>query len=432
MSIAHAPSRIVARALQPGESISSWLVRVARNNAFSLHELVTRLIGRSVHHDSTVDFDLRLPTRLARALIERGLATRDEIDHAELAGRLDAMGGFTRPTRPPKWMLAAPRPHRRALSYCPACWSHDAIPFYRSHWRISWVTVCTQHQLALVDRCAVCAEPNALFRSTRHVGWADLPLSTCVHCFADRRRGPSAAALAHVAGWQQALEDGCVEGWVRLSGTPVATPAYLHGVAVILRMLRTTRAGAHLVHLLGRSLRVVELDQSFDRLDLAARATLIDALSRLLHRWPEQFHASARRVELRSSELRDLGFVLPYWLDQEVRAFDRSWHASTSTEEATAAKLLRERAGIHARTIVREWMGIASAKPSLRSRPEPLYSPRQLALPNLATATAEAWLRQALLERVCKVLRKHLRVASSMGRPRRPQRTLALFLPEAP
>jgi len=49
--------------------------------------------------------------------------------------------------------------HSYGIRFCPQCIKTDSIPYYRKHWRLSFVTCCTKHQCYLQDRCPHCSKP---------------------------------------------------------------------------------------------------------------------------------------------------------------------------------------------------------------------------------------------------------------------------------
>lgn len=55
--------------------------------------------------------------------------------------------------------LRGGRRQRPWLQYCPYCLQNDDEPYFRRHWRLAFVTVCTQHRCRLLDRCLNCAAP---------------------------------------------------------------------------------------------------------------------------------------------------------------------------------------------------------------------------------------------------------------------------------
>ena len=78
------------------------------------------------------------------------------------------------------WLLARRSEHSntyRSLSFCPECLAQDSKPYFRRKWRLSFVTVCTEHSCHLEDQCPHCQqsiEPHLLKKNE---------LSTCAHCF---------------------------------------------------------------------------------------------------------------------------------------------------------------------------------------------------------------------------------------------------------
>ncbi|WP_417439781.1 TniQ family protein [Idiomarina abyssalis] len=77
------------------------------------------------------------------------------------------------------WLLARRSEHSntyRSLSFCPVCLAGDSKPYFRRKWRLSFVTVCIEHNCHLRDRCPHCQqsiEPHLLKKKE---------LSTCAHC----------------------------------------------------------------------------------------------------------------------------------------------------------------------------------------------------------------------------------------------------------
>ena len=43
--------------------------------------------------------------------------------------------------------------------FCPKCLEEDPEPYFRKHWRLSFVTTCTQHNCFLQDTCPKCSTP---------------------------------------------------------------------------------------------------------------------------------------------------------------------------------------------------------------------------------------------------------------------------------
>lgn len=42
------------------------------------------------------------------------------------------------------------------LQYCPSCLAEDEEPYFRRTWRLAFVTICSNHDRALLDRCPRC------------------------------------------------------------------------------------------------------------------------------------------------------------------------------------------------------------------------------------------------------------------------------------
>lgn len=90
------------------------------------------------------------------------------------------------------------RTRRRAgTQWCPECLSSDGDPYYRTRWRLAFVTACLHHHCILHDRCEGCQAPAAPHRVSTPV---------CHLCGTDRRLGSRRAADARVLALQSRFE----------------------------------------------------------------------------------------------------------------------------------------------------------------------------------------------------------------------------------
>lgn len=167
---------------EPGELLSSWIVRFAVQNALT-PQLLFQKIQRGVSRAS--DIDIGPSDDLLRELSLRAgqsVATLRALS-------LDAYEGllFEENQRQQSlpWILPLAPSYRKrmrpGLQFCPECLSGKTA-YYRKVWRLAFSVVCHEHKVALSDRCA-CGSPVSLSPVR---GWKGLRF--CYRCGADLRR----------------------------------------------------------------------------------------------------------------------------------------------------------------------------------------------------------------------------------------------------
>lgn len=166
--------------LMPDELFSGWVVRAALNQGCSLKTLISSIDSGLKYRD----FDRGLsPVQLHALSILSGI----NIDSFLLAMLSNiriklGVGNANRTIWP--WILPlgtqAPQKHR-GIQFCPICWQNDRIVYQRLHWRFAWHTICSTHNIYLIDKCFDCG-------SAIHPHWFnknDSQISTCTNCASD-------------------------------------------------------------------------------------------------------------------------------------------------------------------------------------------------------------------------------------------------------
>jgi hypothetical protein len=164
----------------PGESIRSWIGRVAARYDLAPPELVARLRdGTEVDVSRLASIDWREDAELDHLLAR--------------AVRLD--GARIRALR----LVVASRPapalwHRTLLAWCPACACEDVVrhgeTYERAVWRLGCCAACPIHRLVLADVCPVCTFGRVGFQAV--AGMQRLVCTLCkrpVDASADPGRG---------------------------------------------------------------------------------------------------------------------------------------------------------------------------------------------------------------------------------------------------
>lgn len=151
--------------IERGESLSSWFSRMAFAYGHTPQTFYKSIFSSSI--SSQYDFD-RFITKNDLGLLSKFTGTSiDEFYDAMLAGDANVPydnygknSGFLLTNR----FLGSPK--RRVISVCPQCLCASKIPYIKKEWRRSYVTVCSEHKIKLIDQCPKCGKPFFIDDST--------------------------------------------------------------------------------------------------------------------------------------------------------------------------------------------------------------------------------------------------------------------------
>lgn len=397
--------------LLPGESITSWFVRLARVNAFSLHELASTLLGYSTHSVTGLDLDALPSTALPVALARGSGVPIEDVYLAGLASWQTLLSGEPSPGR--RWILAPSRTPGKArkgrwTQACFACLADDGVPYFRLYWRFAFITECPVHRLPLHDVCPHCGNPldfpqmdRGFPRPQRY--WA---LSRCPHCCVDwrlfgQRTSRGDPRVGHL---QRDLLKGLASRWVYHRTGAIWVGVTLDGLFRLLRCFRAGEGRKVAERLAGSSIRSPS-GEPFERWSIEHRRALLRAVAVAWFDWPRTFVDAARREGLTATVLREKS-PPPWWLERVViDHLDRSWYAPSSDEAASAGEVLSRHGVSVTPWVLREWLGCYVPKPKLGGRQE-IGAPQQLALWPRQNAARED-LRRAFVSRLVITLRRY-------------------------
>ncbi|MFK3843347.1 TniQ family protein [Serratia sp. NPDC087055] len=185
-----------------GESLSSWLVRMALAAGCDPLSLTHTLWPgwRTWTHD--VD---RVLTKSQLSVLQMHSGLSDvSLHHMTLAGLLGNPVG--QPLQPINGKITGVIPlgirNRSCLGgvqFCPKCLSEDKHPYFRLMWRLSFSTVCLKHQCLLKMGCPHCGESVQYHRLTA----PDENIHLCFRCLTDLREAFTEQAELQAMAFQQ-------------------------------------------------------------------------------------------------------------------------------------------------------------------------------------------------------------------------------------
>src|SRR5487761_141000 len=128
---------------RPGESLTSWVSRLAAANCCTLTDILTPLVGR----DGWRKKDLDLVDPLTLSKLSRIGNIRDEtiLRAMVLSSSIDLLLGQNSSDRK-SWISST-----QVVRFCPACLSEDEDPYLRLLWRLHLLPICPVHKILILE-----------------------------------------------------------------------------------------------------------------------------------------------------------------------------------------------------------------------------------------------------------------------------------------
>ncbi|MCG7535806.1 TniQ family protein [Pseudoalteromonas sp. OOF1S-7] len=229
------------------------------------------------------------------------------------------------------------------IQFCPACLSEDRVAYFRNHWRVSLLPVCTRHNLNMMDRCPYCSSPINFHQLPYHEQSLSI-CHNCLHSLSSQYQNfcqpcGDTLYLAHL------VESGISNGWVKLSkNNKVMMPLFVAGVRLIMKLFFRSKTANKAREYFGIEGPIGNDNKiAFVHLPIATRIEVLSATSQLLKHWPDRFIEICSALNLNQSTFKINEPYVPFWLyntlDMKVKRF-KAW---TSDEEFfSAASFLKK------------------------------------------------------------------------------------------
>ena len=290
-----------------GESLSSWLARIANANALPTRQLCgaldhSRYQGlRDMDRHADSEFISRVailigenPEKVGKATFKCWAGNIYEFDDGRL--RLE--------WAPPVGRIRGRRCFGQQI--CPLCLEEDVQPHLRLNWRLSFLTACQIHGCLLLDRCHACGEPFHPLKCLSPYGFR------CENCGAEPTSVEPEDIIPEAIDAQINLFASMSSGWCDLGAYG---PAYSFvGLKILALLCRLLAGGFHAlplrryvlarINLPERKLSHLRLVRDHSILPPKERAVVITMAYFLLTDWPVNFLAAAEDASLHSSHIR--------------------------------------------------------------------------------------------------------------------------------
>ena len=299
-----APKWAISIALQPDESISSWLARAALVHGCSPVSLAAWIWPG--WRTWTTDVDRGVPREQLATLEKVSGIKRAAFEAAALepiASRIE--GRVLERNRVWRWILPRGRAsdqRQGSAQYCPECLAEDGTPYHRLTWRLAWYTACATHGTTLADRCGQCGTAVRLHRldgSARHT-------ATCSACGADLREYKRGGANASALAFQDAGDRTVQSGAGTCLGQSVDTTTWFAVAEFLIVLIR--RMARQQTRPMSALMAALEIDggaalstyagAAIERLETEARIKIIEGVWRIMSSSTETFQDALLRSEI--------------------------------------------------------------------------------------------------------------------------------------
>lgn len=289
------------------ELLSSYLVRLAAALGISPHRLCAELGGGG--EIWTRDVDRTASSKLINAIMRYCDRNYDDVQAMTLCSLETVLSGFGLTSRQgiAAWINALGIFHRtrrhHGLQYCPMCL--DETPIFKRVWRLSFVTVCTKHQLALRDSCPRCDAPVIPHRSLQ----AGLRCHTCCRHLIGGSPIVRCDLSERIALQKLFLETSATPE-AQLGCSAVPAEAFFRGATQVLQVAKSKMTQVDCNEKTERG--------QFELLRTDVRAKYVPILFQLLSEWPHRFVEFAERHSVSQTCFAKYG-SLPDWVGNVVR-----------------------------------------------------------------------------------------------------------------
>lgn len=320
----------------PGELLSSWLVRLAHAHGYKSELLCSILLGRGKAMWNR-DIDRSPSTELCSSLRRVAAVSAAQIRDATLT----AYGGYVSERVSPngisRWVIPLNIFHRKrrspGLMYCPLCLAKGGAPHYRKQWRLSFVTVCSEHQVELLDRCDACLSPITPHRvDFGREGYAPRVglFVLCACCGRDLRKTVPQRASSNLVAWTARLQHAAEAGFLSWGAhSSLYSVLFFDGLRSVVAAILS---------------RVVGVSGDFDRCALFVRRSAMTEMAIMLGSDDAKTAAAYARFHgMRFSDVAGTHVTRPFWLETTFESLKPAQQPYHSAEELKAMSAELER-----------------------------------------------------------------------------------------
>lgn len=329
----------------PDELLSSWMIRVARDNGFKVHSFYAAHFGRE-RQIWNRDIDHHAPAWLLDGLEAHTGVQRVRLEAMTLRAFESVVFERFNETGNTRFLMPLSIFHRTRRAYgqqfCPLCLFEDKTPYLRRRWRLALQVVCAQHGVLLQDRCGSCGSPLVPHRADMHTT-STLPRHNTIRQCGNCRQSVVAAATPapqEAIDAQRYIDRALGQGFVMLPNLgAVYSHLYFDGLRQL--MIGMAALGTFPGH-----------SGSFERVGVGGRLQRLQAAVKLADDWPNRFLGYCSQVKKPYAAFTKDAADIPYWLAsvlrQQLLARSAPLYRDEAESIATASERITGRSDISA------------------------------------------------------------------------------------
>jgi transposase len=315
------------------ELLSSWICRLALAHGADLASFNSTIMPAETSKRAVIcrDIDRRTDSKLIITLAEKAGAPVDRVFASTLAAYGCSLFEQLSHRDRPVWFTPIwsnlPFSIRPGLQYCPLCLDQEE-PYYRRKWRLACITICTEHNVHLLDRCAMCSAPIS-FQKAISNGPRQSPsarMTFCYSCKSDLRRVRLESAGHHEVSFQQLVERALDKGWVEMPGIgALYSMLFFPVLHQLMRLVAIGERSASLRKSISQRYGIELFEISFPKklrkvahLNVCERRGVLALTRRLLDYWPDVFVEFCITNRIYSNDLFSEHRQYPFWFSSVV------------------------------------------------------------------------------------------------------------------
>ena len=359
---------------QPGELLSSWMVRLSLENGWHLHTFYKVIVGYG-NPIWNRDIDKYPHTDLIKCLSEVTEVPVEKVSALSLQSYYGVLFHRNPTAANLKWILPIGIYHRRhrrtGQQFCPFCLQEQHCSFYRKVWRVAFYTTCHRHGCQLLETCPECTssiEFNRLGIGSKCERLPRTNISLCHQCGFDLRQSPtesinhlSSEAIApylytlarFVSGEEQCVEKG------------IAIPlSYYEGLRYLVKMIQHPYSREFRSFYLLRFTNLKDLDirrgTAYEYQPATTRFHIAAMACWLADDWPKNVEYACQNNLLFRTAVSDDIESLPYWVYKIIdKNLPNKVHILSKNELSEAINYIRKHHGVVKVSLLAEVLGVS-------------------------------------------------------------------------
>ena len=349
---------------EPDELLSSWLLRLAWQNAEKMHTFRTRFwhkTGTPWNRNINIPIDVQFFQNIAnlaqtncKQLYPHTFLSLEGIlfDKVKKTGKVDGILASRH------YAYGNNQPHH-SLQYCPECIQEQLVVHFKRTSMITFLVGCPKHRSIYRDTCCQCGQPVKIHLSDSGQKYLPRvnPVSFCHYCGflwgqAPKQELPELSDEFWVL--QEKIQKTLNTSWLQLSdGNQLYALSFFNGLRHIIRYIMNDTCTISLREMVAKELGILPLGFAqngyqgrMDSLSIGDRITIMQYVSWLLSEWPSRFNWALKKSGISYSYLCTYRDAHPYWLEKEIWQTKDVKHTSISRDEYQAAGQYLQQRGL--------------------------------------------------------------------------------------